>query len=126
MVRIRLRRMGARKQPFYRIVVADQRSPRDGRFIEILGSYDPKPDPPEIAFDVDRMVHWIKVGARPSDSVVSLLRQKNIVDENGKLIAGATDEEAAQAEANVAEETAEEGTTEEKTEEAGEEATATA
>lgn len=98
MVRIRLRRMGAKKKPFYRIVVADQRSPRDGRFIEAIGTYDPLKDPSEIVLDTERAVHWVKNGARPSDSVAHILRKQNVIDMNGKLVqqSEATESEAAE------------------------------
>ncbi len=87
MVRIRLRRMGAKKKPFYRIVVADQRSPRDGRFIEAIGTYDPLKDPSEIVLDTERAAEWVRNGASPSDAVAHILRQQNVIDEDGKLIA---------------------------------------
>ena len=70
---IRLRRHGARKRPFYRIVVADSHSPRDGRFIEHIGSYDPATDPPKIALKKDDAERWIKAGAIPSDTVKKLI-----------------------------------------------------
>ena len=79
MVRIRLRRVGAKKHPFYRIVVADQRAARDGSFIEQIGTYDPFPDPPEIKLDEEKVNAWIKKGAQPSESVVSLLQTKGIL-----------------------------------------------
>lgn len=79
MVRIRLRRVGAKKHPFYRIVVADQRAARDGSFIEQIGTYDPFPDPPEIKVDEEKVNAWIKKGAQPSESVVSLLQTKGIL-----------------------------------------------
>lgn len=85
-VRIRLRRMGAKKKPFYRIVVADQRSPRDGRFIENIGTYDPMTDPPTVHIKSERASHWLKVGAQPSDAVARLLKKANITDEQGKLM----------------------------------------
>lgn len=72
-VRIRLTRTGAKKQPYYRIVVADSRSPRDGRFIEILGHYNPRVDPPEIVVDVEKAAEWIRNGAQPSETVRALL-----------------------------------------------------
>ncbi len=87
MVRIRLRRMGATKNPSYRVVVADQQSPRNGRFVEILGTYNPTMDPPAIKVDRERVVYWMGVGAQPSESVVQVLRQAKIVDMSGKLIA---------------------------------------
>ena len=74
MVRIRLKRVGAKKHPFYRIVVADQRAARDGSFIEQIGTYDPFPDPREIKIDEEKVTKWIKNGAQPSESVVSLLQ----------------------------------------------------
>jgi len=74
MVRIRLKRVGGKKHPFYRIVVADQRAARDGSFIEQIGTYDPFPDPPEIKIDEEKVTKWIKNGAQPSESVVSLLQ----------------------------------------------------
>ena len=86
MVRIRLRRMGAKKKPFYRIVVADQLSPRDGRFIEFVGTYD-RVDPAAINVDAERVAHWISNGAQPSDSVAQLFRRVGLLDENGKLVA---------------------------------------
>ncbi len=78
MVRIRLLRTGKRKQPAYRLVVADQRSPRDGRFVEILGHYNPLPDPSEITIDEDRALHWLSKGAQPSDSATALLKRTGI------------------------------------------------
>ena len=79
MVKIRLNRMGAKRQPFYRIVVADSRSPRDGRFIEIVGNYDPKKDPAIINVDEEKVIAWIKNGAQPTDTVRSLLSKKGIM-----------------------------------------------
>ena len=76
-VKIRLTRIGSKKQPYYRIVVADSRSPRDGKFIEKIGTYDPKTDPSTITVDKDKAVDWIKKGARPSNTVQKLF---NIVD----------------------------------------------
>jgi len=84
-VRIRLRRMGAKKKPFYRIVVADQRSPRDGRFIENIGTYDPMTDPPTIEIKSERAGHWVSVGAQPSEAVARLLTKTGVTDEDGKL-----------------------------------------
>lgn len=74
-VRIRLRRMGAKKRPYYRIVVADSRSPRDGRFIEALGQYNPIEKPASVKVKEERVYHWLKNGAQPSDTVNSLLRK---------------------------------------------------
>ncbi len=75
MVKIRLRRMGAKKAPFYRIVVADSRYPRDGRFIEEIGFYNPTTDPSELKVDVDRAQAWIKTGAQPTETVRDLLKK---------------------------------------------------
>ncbi|MBI2238899.1 MAG: 30S ribosomal protein S16 [Actinobacteria bacterium] len=78
--RIRLMRMGAKKRPFYRVVVADQRSPRDGRFIENIGKYHPLEEPSLIQIDEERALHWLRVGAQPSESVANLLRKTGIWD----------------------------------------------
>jgi small subunit ribosomal protein S16 len=74
-VTIRLTRAGGKKIPFYRVVAADKRSPRDGRFIEQLGVYDPLRDPPEVRIKEDRLKHWISVGAVPSQTVSELIRK---------------------------------------------------
>lgn len=73
MVRIRLTRLGAKKRPFYRVVVADSRSPRDGRFIEQVGYYDPMKDPFDLKLELDRIEHWVGEGARPSETVARLI-----------------------------------------------------
>ena len=78
MVKIRLRRMGAKKAPFYRIVVADSRYPRDGRFIEEIGTYDPKANPAELKVNVERAQAWIKTGAQPTETVKSLLKKAGV------------------------------------------------
>jgi len=78
--RIRLRRMGSNKRPFYRVVVADQRSPRDGRFIEIIGKYHPLSDPSLIEIDEQRALHWLRVGAQPSNQVRNLMAKTGIWD----------------------------------------------
>ena len=75
MVKIRLRRMGAKKAPYYRIVVADSRYPRDGRFIEEIGTYDPLAEPSAIQMDVERAKYWIANGAQPTDTVKTLLKK---------------------------------------------------
>ena len=75
MVKIRLRRMGAKKAPYYRIIVADSRSPRDGRFIEELGIYDPMADGEKIKVDLERAKYWISNGAQPTDTVRGLLKK---------------------------------------------------
>ena len=79
MVKIRLRRMGAKKSPFYRIVVADSRYPRDGRFIEQLGTYNPLAEPAEVKVDAERAQAWIKTGAQHTDTVKRLLKQACIL-----------------------------------------------
>ena len=75
MVKIRLRRMGAKKAPYYRIVVADSRSPRDGRFIEELGTYDPMAEGEQIKVNMERAKYWISNGAQPTDTVRGLLKK---------------------------------------------------
>ena len=75
MVKIRLRRMGAKKAPFYRVVVADSRDPRDGRFIEEIGTYDPLTNPATIKIDMERSKYWISNGAQPTDTVRGLLKK---------------------------------------------------
>jgi len=80
MVRIRLRRLGAKKRPFYRVVVTDQRSPRDGRFIEIIGKYHPMDDPSFIEIDKDKALEWLNKGAQPSDAVRKLLTIEGVWD----------------------------------------------
>lgn len=75
MVKIRLTRMGAHKKPFYRIIVADSRTRRDGPFIEIIGTYDPKKEPSEIKVDSERAKYWIERGAQPTDIVKKLLQK---------------------------------------------------
>lgn len=79
-VKIRLRRMGAKKNPFYRIVVADSRFPRDGRFIEEIGYYNPLTDPSEVKVDADKVKSWISNGAQPTDTVKALFKKHNILD----------------------------------------------
>ena len=78
-VKIRLTRMGAKKNPFYRIVVADSRSPRDGRFIEILGNYDSTKEPAGINVDEEKAIDWMSKGAQPTDTVRSLFSKKGIM-----------------------------------------------
>jgi small subunit ribosomal protein S16 len=80
-VKMRLRREGKKKQPFYRVVVADVRSPRDGRFIEDLGYYHPLRNPSEISIDRERALHWLRNGVQPSEAVVNLLRIEGIWEE---------------------------------------------
>ena len=80
MVRIRLRRLGAKKRPFYRVVVTDQRHPRDGRFLENIGKYHPMDDPSLIEIDEDRALEWLSKGAQPSDTVRTLMTKVGIWD----------------------------------------------
>ena len=77
-VRIRLARHGAKKRPFYRIVVADGESPRDGRFIETVGTYSPLQDPAEVSLKTERVKHWMNQGAKPTDTVKSLLKREGL------------------------------------------------
>ena len=79
-VKIRLKRMGAKKAPFYRVVVADSRYPRDGRFIEELGHYNPTTNPVEIKIDVEKAQAWIKNGAQPTETVKSLLKKAGMTE----------------------------------------------
>lgn len=79
-VKIRLARHGAKKKPFYRIVIADGRYPRDGRFIETVGTYNPMVEPHEVTLKPDRIAHWIDKGAIPTDTVNSLLKRKGFYD----------------------------------------------
>ncbi len=78
-VKIRLRRMGAKKAPFYRVVVADSRYPRDGRFIEEIGTYNPMTDPSEFSVDAEKVTAWIKNGAQPTDTVKALLKKHGVI-----------------------------------------------
>lgn len=78
-VKIRLKRMGAKKSPFYRVVVADSRYPRDGRFIEEIGTYNPTVTPSHVNIDSEKALKWIKNGAQPTDTVKSLLKKLEII-----------------------------------------------
>ncbi len=78
-VKIRLRRMGAKKPPFYRVVVADSRFPRDGRFIEEIGYFNPNTDPAEVKIDGDKAKDWIAKGAQPTDTVKALLKKNGVL-----------------------------------------------
>ncbi len=80
MVKIRLTRMGAKKAPFYRVVVADSRYPRDGRFIEVIGTYNPGVEPAEVKIDADKAKDWLSKGAQPTETVKSLLKKSGVVD----------------------------------------------
>ena len=78
-VKIRLKRIGAKKNPFYRVVVADSRYPRDGRFIEEIGTYNPVVEPAQVNIDSEKAQKWIKNGAQPTDTVKSLLKKQGII-----------------------------------------------
>ncbi|KNY25408.1 30S ribosomal protein S16 [Pseudobacteroides cellulosolvens] len=78
-VKMRLKRMGAKKSPFYRVVVADSRYPRDGRFIEEIGTYNPITDPAQINIDSEKAQKWLKNGAQPTDTVKSLLKKTGVI-----------------------------------------------
>ncbi len=79
-VKIRLRRLGAKKAPYYRIVVADSRAPRDGRFIEEIGTYNPMTNPSTVTVDAEKVKAWIANGAQPTDSVRSLLKKNGVIE----------------------------------------------
>jgi small subunit ribosomal protein S16 len=84
-IKLRLRRMGAKHQPTYRIVAAEARSPRDGRFIEVIGFYNPRSEPAQMRVDADRAKYWLEHGAQPTDTVRSILRRSGILpDEAGR------------------------------------------
>ncbi len=78
-VKIRLRRMGGKKAPFYRVIVADSKSPRDGRCIEEIGTFDPMKNPAEVKIDAEKAQQWLKNGAQPTDTVKALLKQNGII-----------------------------------------------
>ncbi len=88
MVKIRLRRVGAKKQPSYRVVVADSQSPRDGRFIEIIGFYNPRTEPETVRIKEERALHWLSVGAQPTDAVRRLLEKQGTLARFARLKAG--------------------------------------
>jgi small subunit ribosomal protein S16 len=75
---IRLNRIGKKKQPFYRVVVIDKRRPRDGRFVDVVGTYNPLKDPPEVKLDAERLKHWLSQGAQPSETVQTFIRKQKI------------------------------------------------
>ncbi len=101
-VKIRLKRMGAKKRPFYRIVVADARSPRDGRFIESVGYYDPLRDPKVVKFEDERIRHWMATGAKPSDAVRELLERAGMLPATPRPVRAPKQDGAAQAAAPTA------------------------
>lgn len=80
MVKMRLKRMGAKKKPFYRIIIADGRSPRDGKFIEQIGTYNPLTNPAEVKIDADKAKEWLKNGAQPTDVVKKLLKISGVAE----------------------------------------------
>jgi small subunit ribosomal protein S16 len=117
MVKIRLRRVGAKKQPSYRVVVADSRSPRDGRFIEVIGFYNPRTEPETVEVKEDRVLHWLSVGAQPTESVARLLDKRGTMARFERLKQGeplealvAEAEEAAQAAVEISPQTRREPT----------------
>ena len=79
MVRLRSQRYGSKKNPFYRIVATDSRNPRDGRYIEVVGTYNPLTNPATIKFDTEKVVKWVKAGAKPTDTVKSLLTKEGLI-----------------------------------------------
>lgn len=83
MVKLRLKRMGAKHRPSYRIIAAESSSPRNGRFIEQVGFYDPLTDPATITLNEDRVRHWLSVGAQPTDTVRSILRRQGVIEDTG-------------------------------------------
>ncbi|MCE7946002.1 MAG: 30S ribosomal protein S16 [Chloroflexi bacterium CFX4] len=88
MVRIRLRRIGLKRQPSYRIVVADSEAPRNGRYIEIIGFYNPRTEPATVTLDEGRALHWLKVGAQPSEAVARLMKNLGTLDRLARLHKG--------------------------------------
>jgi len=101
-IKLRLRRMGAKKRPSYRIVAADSRSPRDGRFIEIVGFYDPLTEPATVKVNEERARHWLSVGAQPTDTVRDILRRAGVVEGGAATAAEAPVAAEASAEAPAA------------------------
>src|SRR5687767_4927431 len=89
MLRMRLRRVGAKKQPRYRVVIAEARAPRDGDFVENIGFYDPLTEPATVRIDRDKALDWISKGAQPSDTVHRLLRREGIIEEPPRWVATA-------------------------------------
>ncbi len=91
MLKLRLRRTGAKKRPSYRIVVAEHSSPRDGRFVEIIGHYDPLTEPATVKVDEERARHWLSVGAQPTETVAGLLKRAGVIASEPKAEAAAAD-----------------------------------
>ncbi len=88
MLRIRLARVGAKKQPSYRVVVADSRAPRDGRFVERIGFYNPRTDPPTVQIDEERALYWLSKGAQPTEVVAAMLKRQGTLDRLARLKQG--------------------------------------
>ncbi len=88
MLKIRLSRVGAKKQPSYRIVVADARAPRDGRFLERIGFYNPRAEPPTVEIDEERALYWLSRGAQPTDAVAAMLRKRGTLERLERLKRG--------------------------------------
>ena len=116
MVRIRLRRTGKKKHASFRVVVADSEAPRDGRFIEILGHYNPRTDPPTVEIDAERAQYWLSVGAQPSDAAARLLRKVGVLQAGAEQPAASADLTEAEAEADAEEEETEAAAEEEEAE----------
>ncbi len=95
MLRIRLRRVGAKKQPSYRIVVAEREAPRDGAFLEIIGFYNPRTEPETVEINEERALHWLAQGAKPSDAVLRMLTKTGIMDKWAAAKQGHTQEPSA-------------------------------
>lgn len=85
MIKLRLRRMGSKKRPFYRIVVAEHSSPRDGRFIEIVGHYNPLTEPATVVVKAERAQYWLSVGAQPTETVAGLLKRAGVTGDGAKV-----------------------------------------
>lgn len=101
-VKIRLRRMGAKKQPTYRVVIAEDKMARQGRFIENIGQYNPRTDPPTIVINESRALHWLSVGAQPTESVVRLLKRNKTMDKFARVKQGESIEQVLAAPAESA------------------------
>ncbi|MFQ5460235.1 MAG: 30S ribosomal protein S16, partial [Anaerolineae bacterium] len=101
MVKIRLRRVGAKKQPSYRLVVTDSRKPRDGRFIEIIGHYNPRTEPPTVVVQEDRALYWLSVGAQPSSAVALFFKKLKLGGKLKEVHAGADVADVAEARVKI-------------------------
>jgi small subunit ribosomal protein S16 len=125
MVKLRLRRTGAKKRPNYRVVVADSRSPRDGRFIEVVGHYNPRTDPPTTKIYEDRALHWLSVGAQPTATVQKLLTNLGTMDRFARVKEGVPIEEVLQEAQEMTSSVSKTPTMEEKTPDVAEDVLAT-